>query len=107
MPFIDLKASCPITAEQELRLKSGLGEAIRLIPGKSESQLMLRFTGECHMWFAGEQEGPIVMADTAIYGGTSPEDFQAFGGQAVSLIKNVLGASQVYIRLAKTTDWAW
>ena len=41
MPFIDVKASCGITAEQELRLKEGLGEAITRIPGKSEDRLML------------------------------------------------------------------
>ena len=107
MPFIDVKASCEITSEQEQRLKVGLGEAISLIPGKSEGSLMLRFTGGCHMWFAGKQDGPIVMADIAIYGAAAPGSFSSFGSQAVSLIKEVLGAKQVYIRLAQTTDWAW
>lgn len=107
MPFIDVKASCEITGEQEQRLKTGLGEAISLIPGKSEGSLMLRFTGECRMWFGGEQDGPIVMADMAIYGTAAPGSFSAFGDRAVSLIKEVLGAKQVYIRLAQTTDWAW
>ncbi|WP_322174656.1 hypothetical protein [Acutalibacter caecimuris] len=107
MPFIDVKASCPISPQQEERLKSGLGQAIGLIPGKTEESLMLRFTGGCHMWFAGSQEGPIVMADVAIYGSTGPEDFQAFGAQAVSLLKEALNAKQVYLKLAQTTNWAW
>ena len=107
MPFIDVKASCDISEEQELRLKSGLGRAISLIPGKNEGALMLRFTGGCNMWFAGRQEGPIVMADAAIYGHTSDDAVSAFGQEAVSLFREVLGAQHVYVKLDQTTDWAW
>ncbi len=107
MPFIDIKASCPISQEQELRLKTGLGEAISLIPGKNESHLMLAFADECRMWFAGSQEGPIVMVHTAIYGSAAPETVSRLGSQVVELCKEVLGAKQVYFKLAQTTDWAW
>ena len=107
MPFIDVKASCPISPEQEVQLKSGLGRAISLIPGKSESSLMLRFTGDCRMWMGGGQDGPIVMADMAIYGHTTQEAFSAFGESAVALIKETLGAKAVYLKLDQTTDWAF
>lgn len=107
MPFIDVKASCPITAEQEVQLKEGLGRAISLIPGKTEASLMLRFTGGCHMWLGGRQDGPIVMADMAIYGQTTQEAFAAFGETAVSLLKEHLGAKTVYLKLDQTTDWAF
>lgn len=106
MPFIDVKASCEITLEQELRLKTGLGKAIEAIPGKDESLLMLQFTGGAHMWFAGKP-GRIVMVNTAIFGQTAPEAFQRFGQEAVALFKEVLNADQVYVKLAQTTDWAW
>ena len=99
MPFIDVKASCPISQEQEAELKAGLGKAVALIPGKDESRLMLRFTGDCHMWYAGSQEGPIVMAEAAIYGRTTQE--------AVSLFREVLGAEHVYFKMEQTTDWAF
>ena len=39
MPFILSKESTPINAEQETKLKSGLGKAISLIPGKNEEYL--------------------------------------------------------------------
>ncbi len=58
MPFIDVKASCEITSEQELRLKEALGEAIARIPGKSESRLMLCFQDNMRMWYAGKDDGP-------------------------------------------------
>ncbi len=36
MPFIDSKVSVKVSKEQEIELKSRLGEAISIIPGKSE-----------------------------------------------------------------------
>ncbi len=55
------------------QLKASLGQAVALLPGKSEGSLMLRFAGGCRMWFAGEQDGPIVMVDAAIYGSAPPQ----------------------------------
>ena len=43
MPFIKVKTSCPITNEQEVRIKSLMGKAIELVPGKSEEYLLLEF----------------------------------------------------------------
>lgn len=41
MPFIISRVSTPITKEQETELKSRLGKAIELVPGKSEEYLLL------------------------------------------------------------------
>ena len=43
MPFIKAKVSCPISPEQEIELKSRMGKAIELVPGKSEEYLLLEF----------------------------------------------------------------
>ena len=107
MPFIDVKASCEITADQELRLKTGLGEAIARIPGKNESRLMLNFQGNQRMWYAGKTDGPTVMVHTAIYGTTTPDAVEDFGQAAVNLMREVLGAQNVYLRMSQGTDWAF
>ena len=46
MPFIELKTSVSISKEKEAELKSAFGEAIAIIPGKSEQWLMLNFCDE-------------------------------------------------------------
>ena len=43
MPFIISRTNCDITRNQELQLKSRLGKAISLVPGKSEQYLLLGF----------------------------------------------------------------
>lgn len=107
MPLIDVKASCPITEEQEARLKTELGRAIAKLPGKTEESLMLCFTGQCRMWFAGGQQGPIAMVRAAIYGSAPAQAAEDFGRFAVELLKEVLGAETVYFNLSQGTDWAW
>ena len=43
MPFINSKVTVKISEEREKELKSRLGQAISVIPGKSESWLMTGF----------------------------------------------------------------
>ena len=43
MPFIDSKISIKVTEEQEKELKTRLGKAITVLPGKSETWLMTGF----------------------------------------------------------------
>lgn len=47
MPFIKVKVSNEISQAQEISLKQRLGEAIELIPGKSEEYLLLEFEDHC------------------------------------------------------------
>lgn len=49
MPFIELKTSVSISKKKEAELKSAFGEAIAIIPGKSEQWLMLNFCDEQRM----------------------------------------------------------
>ena len=58
MPCIQWKTSAAISAEQEKELREALGEAIALIPGKSESWLMLEFEPERRMAFRGDAQEP-------------------------------------------------
>lgn len=52
MPFINVKTNVKISKENEVAIKTMLGEAIALIPGKSEKSLMLSME-ESRMWFRG------------------------------------------------------
>ena len=46
MPFISTKTNVTVTKEKETQLKERLGQAISIIPGKSESWLMLAIEGD-------------------------------------------------------------
>ena len=61
MPFINSKVSVTINEEQEKALKTRLGQAIALIPGKSESWLMTGFEDNYHLYFRGENSEPMAL----------------------------------------------
>ena len=53
MPFINSKISTSVSAEQEQALKTRLGQAISIVPGKSENWLMLGFEPNYNLYFRG------------------------------------------------------
>lgn len=106
MPFIDLRTDRTISAEQEQSLKAELGEAISLIPGKSEDGLMLQFTDNCRMWFGGKQGGA-AMVNVMVYGSAERENYAAFGDRVIPVIESTLGVGRVYLKFEETTNWFW
>ena len=54
MPFINSKISTSVSAEQEQALKTRLGQAISIVPGKSENWLMLGFEPNYNLYFRGD-----------------------------------------------------
>nr|MCR5405085.1 hypothetical protein [Butyrivibrio sp.] len=68
MPFINSKVSVETTPQQRQELKTRLGQAIALIPGKSESWLMVNLEDGRDMYFRGENIEPSAFISVNIYG---------------------------------------
>ncbi|MBP3273955.1 MAG: hypothetical protein J6L93_03015, partial [Butyrivibrio sp.] len=66
MPFIDSKVSVKVTPKQRKELKERLGQAISLLPGKSESWLMIDLSDEQDMYFRGDGEQPTAFIGVSI-----------------------------------------
>ena len=54
MPFIHTRTNISLSRKQKETVKKDLGEAISLIPGKSEQWLMVGFEDSCPLYFAGD-----------------------------------------------------
>jgi phenylpyruvate tautomerase PptA (4-oxalocrotonate tautomerase family) len=109
MPFIDSKVSVKVTKEQETELKSRLGQAISLIPGKSESWLMVGIEDEYHLYFRGEDSEPMAFIEVRIFGGPNRDAFEKMTAEITKIYGDVLGiaADHMYIKYSATTDWGW
>lgn len=107
MPFVDVKVSCGIDRAQEEAIKAGLGQAIALIPGKSESSLMVQFSDNCRLWFGGQQDGPIAFLNVMIYGASTGEAYNSFSDSAIALLQKELGAKHVYVKFEEVPNWFW
>ena len=109
MPFIDSKVSVKITEEQEKELKTRLGQAISLIPGKSENWLMTGFEDNYHLYFRGDNSEPIAYVEVRIFGGPNKAAFQKMTEEITKIYGDVLGIApdHMYIKYSATPDWGW
>lgn len=109
MPFIDSKVSIKITEEQERELKTRLGQAISLIPGKSESWLMTGFEDDYHLYFRGDNSEPIAYIEVRLFGGPNKAAFQKMTEEITKIYGEVLGIApdHMYIKYSATPDWGW
>ena len=109
MPFIDSKVSVKITEEQEKELKTRLGQAISIIPGKSENWLMTGFEDDYHLYFRGDNSEPIAYIEVRLFGGPNKAAFQKMTEEITKIYGEVLGIApdHMYIKYSATPDWGW
>jgi phenylpyruvate tautomerase PptA (4-oxalocrotonate tautomerase family) len=109
MPFIDSKVSVKISEEQEKELKTRLGQAISLIPGKSESWLMTGFEDNYHLYFRGDNSEPMAYIEVRLFGGPNKAAFQKMTEAITKIFGDVLGIApdHMYIKYSATPDWGW
>ena len=109
MPFINSKVSTKISPEQETELKTRLGEAIALIPGKSENWLMVCFEPEAHLYFRGDNSEVAAFVYVSVYGSENPTAFSLLTGEICKIFNEVLGikSDHVYVKYSTTNNWGW
>lgn len=107
MPFIKSKVSCVISERQEKELKTHMGKAIELIPGKSEEYLLLEFEDNCRLWLRGGNEEPMAYIEAAIFGNEQHYGYDAFTAEITKTFNEVLGiaSDRIYIKYEDITAW--
>ncbi len=109
MPFINSKISTKISDAQEKEIKTRLGEAIAILPGKSESWLMVGFEPEYRLYFKGSNSEPLAYVEVSVYGNEDPAGFERLTGKICEIFKDVLGIKpeNVYVKYDATKNWGW
>lgn len=107
MPFILSHISKSVSKEQETRLKSGLGRAISLVPGKSEQYLLCGFEDNAHLYLRGDDSEPAAYIEAAIFGNESHAGYDEFTAEVCRLYNEVLDIApdHIYIRYSDIPDW--
>ena len=109
MPYIDLKTSAKITKEKEIALKSAFGDAIALIPGKSEGWLMVKLDSECKMFLAGDNTDEIAMVEIDIFGSASDDAYDALTDRVCTILNEELSIrkDKIYVKYREVEHWGW
>lgn len=109
MPYIRTTVSKEITDEKREALKSKLGQAIALIPGKSESWLMLAFEDNMKMYFRGDSSEDYAYVEVSLFGSASDAAYDRLTGAISGIVSEELGIdiANVYIKYEEAEHWGW
>lgn len=109
MPFIDAKVSVAITPAQEESIKQKLGKAISLIPGKSETWLMLNIQPACHLYFQGNNSEPSAMVEVKLFGAAAPTAYQKMTAEVTKILSSELSIpeSRIFVKYDEVQHWGW
>ena len=109
MPFISTKTNVTVSKEKEKQLKERLGQAISILPGKSESWLMVAIEGDVPMYFRGDDSQPIAFVDVKTFGGAPRNAYDKMTTELTGIYGDILGVApdHMYIRYFGSGDWGW
>ena len=107
MPMVGVITNVSISGSARAELARGLGEAIQLIPGKSESQLMIKIEGESAIYFKGRDDLPVAYVWTDVSGHADGAAYKAFGAAVTRLLGKVLAipGGNVYLTVREIPVW--
>lgn len=109
MPYIRTTVSKELTAQNKENLKTKLGQAIALIPGKSEAWLMLAFEDNMSMYFKGDSSEDYAYLEVSLFGSTSDAAYDRLTAALSEIVNEELGIDRanIYIKYEEAEHWGW
>ena len=109
MPYIETKTTATLNDAMREELKKEFGEAITLIPGKSEEWLMLEFSGDRKMAFRGDSATDCAMLEVYIFGGTTDAAYNALTERLCDVVNRVVGVpkDRIYVKYRECDRWGY
>lgn len=109
MPYICTTTTQSITETERKELSRSFGEAIELIPGKSEKWLMLGFHPETAMVFGGNADLPTAMLEVDIFGTAADEDYDRLTAALTDAAHRVLHVprERIYVKYREVSHWGF
>lgn len=109
MPFINSKVNISLTEDEKERLKTKLGQAITVIPGKSESWLMVGFEENCSLYFKGKSDGRLAFIEVKVFGSASGSDYDKMTAALCQIYQEILqiAPDHIYIKYEEVEHWGW
>lgn len=109
MPYIRTTVSNTITDAAKENIKTKLGQAIALIPGKTESWLMLAFEDNMNMYFKGDNSSEYAYIEISLFGTTSDAAYDRLTAAVSEIINEELGIARenIYIKYEEAEHWGW
>ena len=107
VPYININTNTAVSKEKEIAVKTRLGQAISLLPGKSESWLMVGFEPETSLYFRGDGQQRIAFVEVSVYGTINPSAADRLTAAITDILREELDIQQVYINYGEVGIWVF
>ena len=109
MPCIQLNTSVKLSDASKKAIKTKLGKAIELVPGKSENWLMITMNDGISVYFKGDDSKPAAFVAVDVYGREDGRAFDALTGEICKILGDEAGisADRIYVKYGATMHWGW
>lgn len=109
MPFINSKVTVKMSEEKKEAVKKKLGEAISIIPGKSESWLMVGFDDGYDLYFQGNKNDESAFVEVKIYGSADSNVYNKLTYAICDIFDEELQIpkNRIYVKYEEVSDWGW
>lgn len=108
MPYIATTTNVKLSENARNALKERMGEAIGLIPGKSEGWLMLSWRDGVPMAFQGKA-APCAVCEVKLFGAAPSECYDRLTGALCEMLEQEAGVPQnrVYVTYQEVEHWGF
>lgn len=109
MPYFEVKTSVGLDAECKEKLYHELGRIIELVPGKSESWVMVQLQDNSAMCFAGESGQPTAAVVLKTFGQLEEKYYDLLTQEICTRVGALLGVDpkRLYVTYEPITRWGW
>ena len=109
MPYLRTRVNTPVNEEKTASLRRLFGEAISILPGKTERWLMVDIEENASLSLAGDGSRPLAMLEVELFGKSTPEAYQALTARLTEICEEVLGVAPdgVYVKYAEVEHWGF
>lgn len=109
MPYIDVNVSLKLSDLQKDSLKTGLGEMISVIPGKTESVLMIGINDGYTLYFGGEKKEKVAYVNVKLYKQSEFEYKAEFAKRVFEFFETEYGITgdNLFLNFDEYNAWAF
>lgn len=109
MPYINTRTNIAVNPVKKEAIKKKLGKAIELLPGKSESWLMVSFDDNSVLYFKGSDENPLAFVEVKIFGKASDEAYNKLTKAITEILGDELHILPdcIYVKYEEVSHWGW
>ena len=106
MPFIKVITNQNLGTDTQTEIRKSLGQAIRLIPGKSETWLMVEIEEAKNLSFQGTGD-PCAMVEIKLYGRSDKKNYDNLTAKVTSIVSKAADVDEdrVYVEYEETPYW--